>query len=481
MGQHTIKVLDHCQVSPPAGSVPTTSLPLNFFDIKWLLKPKNTPIQRLYLYEFPYPTQHFMQTVLPNLKQSLSITLQHFYPCASNLVCPPQPNKPHILYVNGESSVNFTVSEWSNANFEQLIADHPREVSIYHPFVSSFPPTSTLEDGTRLIPLMAIHVTFIPNFGFGICIGIQHEKESKTDDEDELYHLTFGIDCRSHSGSPLTYFGNCVAPCYVPLKRSQILGENGIVKAAKAIGEKVVESKSSALTWIGKRGSDGMKVEYSNKIPMAGSPNLGGYETDFGWGRPKKLEAVHIDEADSVSLAESRDMEGGVEVGVEKESKTDDEDELHHLTFGIDCRSYSGSPLTYFGNCVAPCYVPLKRSQILGENGIVEAAKAIGEKVVESKTSALTWIGKRGSDGMKVEYSNKIPMAGSPKLGGYETDFGWGRPKKLEAVHIDEADSVSLAESRDIEGGVEVGVVLGRAAMNEFNAMLGHYLKIFTG
>ncbi|KAJ7948854.1 Anthocyanin 5-aromatic acyltransferase [Quillaja saponaria] len=471
MGQHTIKVLDHCQVSPPAGSVPTTSLPLNFFDIKWLLKPKNTPIQRLYLYEFPYPTQHFMQTVLPNLKQSLSITLQHFYPCASNLVCPPQPNKPHILYVNGESSVNFTVSEWSNANFEQLIADHPREVSIYHPFVSSFPPTSTLEDGTRLIPLMAIHVTFIPNFGFGICIGIQHVC---TDGKGFLNLMkAWSSICRTR--------GECLSSLG---KDSLAFQDRSVMKDPNGLEHTFLKewwSRDESDQKEDDKGSIQFTPSHHDKVRATFVLSKDHVE------KLKQLVSLICKKEEMETLHLSTFVVTSALIWVcmvkskEKESKNDDEDELYHLTFGIDCRSHSGSPLTYFGNCVAPCYVPLKRSQILGENGIVEAAKAIGEKVVESKTSALTWIGKRGSDGMKVEYSNKIPMAGSPKLGGYETDFGWGRPKKLEAVHIDEADSVSLAESRDIEGGVEVGVVLGRAAMNEFNAMLGHYLKIFTG
>ncbi|KAJ7948857.1 Anthocyanin 5-aromatic acyltransferase [Quillaja saponaria] len=410
-------------------------------------------------------------TVLPNLKQSLSITLQHFYPCASNLVCPPQPNKPHILYVNDESSVNFTVSEWSNANFEQLIADHPREVSIYHPFVSSFPPTRTLEDGTRLIPLMAIHVTFIPNFGFGICIGIQHVC---TDGKGFLNLMKAWSSICKTRGECLSSLG----------KDSLAFQDRSVMKDPNGFEHTFLKE------WWSRDESD-QKEDETGSIQFTPSHH-DKVRATFVLSKDhveklKQLVSLICKKEENETLHLSTFVVTSALIWVcmvkskEKESKTDDEDELYHLTFGIDCRSYSGSPLTYFGNCVAPCYVPLKRGQILGENGIVEAAKAIGEKVVESKTSALTWIGKRGSDGMKMEYSNKIPMAGSPKLGGYETDFGWGRPKKLEAVHIDEADSVSLAESRDMEGGVEVGVVLGRAAMNEFNTRLRHYLKIFTG
>ncbi|KAJ7981948.1 Anthocyanin 5-aromatic acyltransferase [Quillaja saponaria] len=469
--QNTMKVLDHCQVSPPAGSVPTTSLPLNFFDIKWLLKPKNTPIQRFYLYEFPHPTHHFMQTVLPILKQSLSLTLQHLYPCASNLVCPPQPNKPHILYVDDESSVNFTVSEWSNANFEQLIADYPREVSIYHPFVSSLPPTRTLEDGTRLIPLMSVHVTVIPNFGFGICIGIQHVC---TDGKGFLNLMKLWSSICKTRGEYLSKLGKDSMPFH---DRSVVKDPDGLeLTFLKEFWNRAEsDQKEDDTGGIHFTAAHHDKVRATFVLTKDHIQKLKQLVSLIC--KKEELEKLHL----STFVVTSALIWICMVKSKEKETTSDEEDEVYHLTFGVDCRNHCGSSLAYFGNCVAPCYVPLKKSQILGENGIVEAAKAIGEKVVESKTNALTWLNKRTTNGTKVEYSNKIPMAGSPKLGGYETDFGWGRPLKLEAVHIDEADSVSLAESRDEEGGVEIGVVLGRTPMNDFNSILGHYLNIFTG
>ncbi|AES77693.1 anthocyanin acyltransferase, putative [Medicago truncatula] len=49
-----------------------TSLPLTFFDILWLRLP---PVQRIFFYEFPHQTSLFFNTLLPKLKQSLSLTL----------------------------------------------------------------------------------------------------------------------------------------------------------------------------------------------------------------------------------------------------------------------------------------------------------------------------------------------------------------------------------------------------------------------
>ncbi|XVF65666.1 hypothetical protein PTKIN_Ptkin09bG0267900 [Pterospermum kingtungense] len=94
MTQHcSIKVLEQSHVSPPPGSVPATSLPLTFFDTLWF---SCCHMQRLFFYEFPYPTSHFIKNSLPNLKNSLSLTLQHFFPFAGNLRLPPSPQRLYI-------------------------------------------------------------------------------------------------------------------------------------------------------------------------------------------------------------------------------------------------------------------------------------------------------------------------------------------------------------------------------------------------
>ncbi|KAI4353819.1 hypothetical protein L6164_002744 [Bauhinia variegata] len=159
------KVLNHYWVSPPAGSVPSTSLPLTFFDIPLL---RVIPPKRLFFYEYPYPTQHFLQTILPTLKNSLSLTLQYFFPFAANLICPPKPRKPHILYVDG-GAVSFTVVE-SAADFSHLTANYPRDIRDLHPLTPKLPSARELDDRSRTLPLMAVQATVLPYSGF--CIGV---------------------------------------------------------------------------------------------------------------------------------------------------------------------------------------------------------------------------------------------------------------------------------------------------------------------
>ena len=58
----------------------------------------------------------------------------------------------------------------------------------------------------------------------------------------------------------------------------------------------------------------------------------------------------------------------------------------------------------------------------------------------------------------------------SPKLDVYETDFGWGKPKKSDVVHIDSSNSISLFDCRDGGGEIEieVGLTLKRSQMTDF-------------
>jgi hypothetical protein len=59
-------------------------------------------------------------------------------------------------------------------------------------------------------------------------------------------------------------------------------------------------------------------------------------------------------------------------------------------------------------------------------------------------------------------------VSGSPKLDVYETDFGWGKPKKSDVVHHDSSGTISLSDCRDGGSGIEIGLALERSRMNNF-------------
>ncbi|RDX88762.1 Coumaroyl-CoA:anthocyanidin 3-O-glucoside-6''-O-coumaroyltransferase 1, partial [Mucuna pruriens] len=120
--------------------------------------------------------------------------------------------------------------------------------------------------------------------------------------------------------------------------------------------------------------------------------------------------------------------------------------------------------------------VSLKRSKLVGGNGIVEAAIAIGSKVRDFQFDAFKGVENLMADAKEIGQlgQHAVTIAGSPKMGAYEIDFGLGKPKKCEVLHI--TFRIYLADCRD-DGGEKVGLVLERVQMSNFSTILEDYLR----
>ncbi|KAJ7971838.1 Anthocyanin 5-aromatic acyltransferase [Quillaja saponaria] len=459
-----LKVVDVFHVSPPPGSVHSTSVPLTYFDIQWFLC---CPVKRLFCYEFLHTTQDFMELVLPNLKNSLSLTLQHFFPFASKLVRPPQPQKPHILYLDG-NSVPLTIVEVSgDFNFNLLIADYPKDVKDSHPFVPQLPSELILEDGTRSIPLMAIQVTVFPNCGLSVGVTFHHVAA----DGKSFHHFmkSWASICRSTEGDY-----SITLPFH---DRSVVKDPNGIeMNLLNQLWswEKEFKKDTGVIHDIL---ADNFRATFV--VSLAHIDKLKQWVS--GSVKCNELVSIHISTFVVTSALIWVCLVKSEEDSKAKEFSDNYDETFYHFAFLADCRNRFGLsiPETYFGNCIDLCFVSLKRKELVGENGIVEVAKAIGKKVRELESEAL-----RGADRWVLDFTEKmesgklISLAGSPKLGVYETDFGWGKPKKSEAVHIDTTGSIALSDCKDGESGIEVNLVLDRTQLNNFNA---YYQELLRG
>ncbi|XP_043692830.1 malonyl-coenzyme A:anthocyanin 3-O-glucoside-6''-O-malonyltransferase-like [Telopea speciosissima] len=160
-----VKVLEHCKISPPPGSLGNKILPLTFFDIFWL--PPYPHVKALFFSEYSYSMHHFKNTIFPNLKHSLSLTLRHFYPLSGHLVWSQELSEPEFCYIDGDS-VSLTLAE-SDGDFHHLSGNHARDVNQFHCLVPTLTPSSMV-DPEFSIPLLALQVTVFPNSG--ICIGV---------------------------------------------------------------------------------------------------------------------------------------------------------------------------------------------------------------------------------------------------------------------------------------------------------------------
>lgn len=129
-------------------------------------------------------------------------------------------------------------------------------------------------------------------------------------------------------------------------------------------------------------------------------------------------------------------------------------------------------PSTYFGNCVAFGRTGAMENDLVSDNGLVMAAKAIGKKIKDLDQEVLRDVRRWIYEWEEMMASNvNVIVVGSPKVDLYDMDFGWGKPDKIEKISVDRGTAICLTESRDLKGGMEVGIVLSEANMSKFSSL----------
>lgn len=91
------------------------------FDVTFL---RFSLMQILMFYELQCSKAYFLETIVPNLKNSLSLALNHFSPLAGNTTLPLTSGTPFTHYVAGDS-VSLTIAQ-SDADFVHLTGNHYR-------------------------------------------------------------------------------------------------------------------------------------------------------------------------------------------------------------------------------------------------------------------------------------------------------------------------------------------------------------------
>uniref|UniRef100_A0A1J3CFT1 Coumaroyl-CoA:anthocyanidin 3-O-glucoside-6''-O-coumaroyltransferase 1 n=1 Tax=Noccaea caerulescens TaxID=107243 RepID=A0A1J3CFT1_NOCCA len=169
----------------------------------------------------------------------------------------------------------------------------------------------------------------------------------------------------------------------------------------------------------------------------------------------------------------------------ETEAREEDKDQVFHLLINVDCRNRlkctEPIPPTYFGNCMAPAIVSVKKRVLLGENGVLAASDAITARIKEMLSSDLLKTAPTWGQGVGKWVMSRFPtsIAGAPKLGMYDMDFGLGKPCKVEMVHIETGGSIAFSDSRDGSNGVEIGIALEKKKMDAFALIIQEGIKKF--
>ncbi|KAK1439739.1 hypothetical protein QVD17_05559 [Tagetes erecta] len=444
-----LSVLEESRVSPPPDTIGCNkSLPLTFFDFQWLAF--NDPVHTLFFYDLPVTKTHFINTTLPNLKQSLSITLQHFFPYAGKLtIFPTSTKKPEICYVEGDS-VAVTFAE-CNLDFKDLTGNHPRECDKFYHLIPLLGRSAKVADSIT-ISVFSVQVTLFPNSG--ISIGMTNHHILGDANTTFLFRKAWSLI--TQFGSDESFLATGTLPVYDRLVNYPELDES-YLKHAKV--ETFIEEyelprlcgptdKVRATFILTRSMINGLKKLVSTRLPTLAHVSSLTVTCAYIWNC---LAQLHKDEPILFILP-------------------------------VDCRTRMDPliPTAYFGNCVVAC-MSLARTSILKEKeGFLMAAKMIGEnlhKMLTYKDGVVKYLGPVEN----IEFPKKImAVAGTPKLKFYELDFGFGKPRKHETVSIDYTESISITASRESSEDLEIGVSISATEMDvfvsNFNSNLDAYI-----
>ncbi|KAK9924922.1 hypothetical protein M0R45_033263 [Rubus argutus] len=422
----SVKKVEVCRVAPKPGS-PDQSLPLTLFDLLWL---RFAPVERLYFYE-----TSSTDSLLPKLKSSLSHTLQHFLPLAGNLTWPQDSLKPILSYVNGDA-VSLTIAE-SDADFDHLSSSDFLAAHEYNPLVPQ------LEVSDERAAAMALQITVFPNRGFSIGTVIHHavlDGKASTS-----FVKAWAQICKYEKVPSFT-----LAPFY----------DRTVIKDPAGLGELY---SSWHQNKDGRTDNRSLSIVLLNKAPQppldlirgtfqfsrAFIQTLRGHvTTKRGSDSPRHLSTFSLACAYTwVCLVKAEEIKGQKTV----------------LIFGVDSRSRLDPPIpaTYFGNCIVGRVAVAETKGLLGEDGLIVAVTAISDAIKSLEKGVLdgaeNWVSKFLDFSL---YDRIYSISGSHRFEVYDTDFGWGRPKKVEVISIDKTGAISLSDSKNGGGAVEVGLVL---------------------
>ncbi|KAL5992239.1 hypothetical protein ACLOJK_013155 [Asimina triloba] len=445
-----VKLLEVCRVSPPTGSVADTSLPLTCFDVIWLQLP---PVQRLFFYHLP-PKPPFLSTthLLNSLKHSLSLALRLFYPLAGRLTA------DHVIrYVDGDS-VSLSIAT-SDADFPRLVSDYPRAAAEFHPLV----PKLHVESDSSNPPLLALQITVFPNSS-GICIGTTTHHAAADGSSSIHFMKSWAAIFRSGDESLITsppFYDRSAMTRPLDKLRNLLLDDLARIRLDRILEAASVKHRTSPVraTYQVNRAH----IELIRQHVSAQRRKDCRKPLNFS---PYTLTCAYV----WVCLL--RAGSGGDDAAAGR---------IAHFAFPSGCRARLQPPIpgTYFGNCLAPKFVQVARSDLCGEDGVGLAAEAIWREIEGLDSTVLEgaegWVQRAGEwAGERV-----VTVAGSPKIRVYDTDFGWGKPKKVEIISIEETGAIALAESRE-GGGFEVGLVLPKSEMERFACLFDAGLRALS-
>lgn len=448
-------VLETCRVPPPPGAAAELTLPLTYLDVPWI---NFIPIRRLLFYSHPCSELHFTETVVPQLKRSLSLTLKHYLAVAGNLLYPSDAaEKPVIRYVAGDA-IPFTVAV-SAGDFDHLTGNHARDADQFHAFLPPYPPVTDAA-GYKSVPVFALQVTLFP--GRGICIGFANHHVLGDASSIVGFIRAWASICKLGGAAaeipaenlPVFDRGVVTDPDGLDTVNWKLTREVPFTPPASSLP--LPTNRVRATFVLNQTDIKKLKDAISSKKPGLAHVSSFVATTSYVWS----------------CLAKSGDA-----VGAEAENGGVD-----YFVFVVDVRGRldPAVPANYFGNCLSFALVNEERGRLAVEEGFAAAAEAISLEIrerVNKKGEVVKRMQNWAESINELSGKQMLGVSGSPKFDLCAADFGWGEARKMEVLSIDgEKYSMSLCRSRGSDGGLEVGMSLEKERMEAFAAIFAQGL-----
>lgn len=436
-----MKILEVCKVVP-ANSPSQFSLPFTFFDMPWL---SLDPTSRLFFYEFPEPNIDFSKTLLFKLKNSLSLTLQHYLPIAGHLTWPQDSNSPVVQYNPGDS-VSLTVAE-TEADFHSLSTDDFRKSVELRSLLPEFPISETQS------PVMTLKITLFPTIGFSVGYMAHH---AVLDGKSvSLFLHSWAYVCKNGDESVLP-------PHLTPSFNRSFVEHQTELEQAYPKGYGINNNLEKKILTVYDMSPPLDTMLGTFKLTREIIDKLRNSVLTY---REEKNKLHGVTRISSFTIASAYMMVCLIKAREITAEKT-------FLGINVDARARLDPPLpsTYFGNCLIGCGNGRETKDLLLENyGFPNAVEVVSEALASINEGVVKLAGKLEGLVYSIfrEYAGFM-IAGSTRFELYKVDFGWGKPRKVEMVSIDKTDAFCLTDDRNHDGGIEIGIGLKKHQAETF-------------